>query len=48
MIDNGKNNKYDRGGYAILLRNDRRGSSLVLYNVTDGGDGLENGKFGVT
>ena len=47
MIDNGKNNIF-RGCYAIFLRNGRRGSSLMLLSVTVEGDGLENGKFGVT
>ena len=45
MIDNGK--KRYVGGNVILLRNYRRGSSLVLRSVTEEGKGLENRKIGI-
>ena len=38
MRENGKNNIFREGGYAILLRNGR-GSNLVLRNVKEEGGG---------
>ena len=49
MIYNGKNNIGGRReSNPILLREGRKGSSLLLRNVTEEEEGLENGKNGAT
>ena len=47
MIDSGKNNISGGKGNAILLHNNRRGSSLVLWNTTEEGERLENDNIDV-
>ena len=48
MIDNAKNNIYRGGGLRFCYVTVGRGSSILLPSVTEEGEGLENGKFGVT